>query len=313
MTNLFGATSSISRVIAGFGLMTALGIGLLSTPAIARETCAASFHQALHTIREHRVASISGLPLRLKPTDPTLPGRWLFAGGIAARKASSAAPSAPAIEGDVTDDERRVAGALVEFVETRGTIADFQPTAKWQWLLTKASIELRSYVGQPSHPALCTGVGQMLDFYGTEFSSLKQRHDEIAASVRTSQSAVASRHKAWRTALATPERANTEPLLILPVIKAVADRVLSKTDADTVAVEPDALTALTLTRAALRSESASGLSGSSYRASLALLRALELAVYSERLQERYGPLEAGLFGTAADIRRAHGRSCTCAE
>ena len=303
-----------------FVTIATAGASALSTaPAGAREICASAFHSALTSIRSERAPNLAGLPQRLTIADPSLPGRWQFAGGIAipqkrntAAKPAAAQAAALVSESDATDDERRVAGFLADFVEAKGALPEFGPNGKWAWLLTKASAELRGYMAQSSHPALCTGAPEMMDFYGTEFGSLKRRSDDAREVDRTARDSVVARRKAWQASAPGVEAITADPVL-LTTIKAVGDRLLGKADADTVAVEANVIAALALTKAALRSESASGLSPQAYRAGMALLRALELAAYAELAIERYRPLEAGLFGTTGDIRTAHSRSCTCAE
>lgn len=299
------------------------GLLTLAVPADAREACAGAFHNALTTIRSERAPSLSGLPQRLSTIDASWPGRWLFAGGIAipAKRNNAAvkptiAQSAPAAttETDPTDDERRVAGFLGEFVEARGALPEFGPNGKWTWLLTKASSELRGYMGQTLHPALCTGAPEMMDFYNTEFSRLKRRSDDAQEMAASAREILAYRHKTWQATIATTDTVKPTPQPMLTMIKAVADWILNSSGADAVAVEANILAALAQTKASLPGEGASGKSTPyQYRAALALLRALELAVYAELVVERYQPLNVGLFATTGDIRTAHNRSCTCAE
>jgi hypothetical protein len=91
--------------------------------------------------------------------------------------------SAPAPE------DLRLLRSVNDLVEGKGSLPDLGPNGRHVGTIQRLTGEMRGYLGQGSHPALCTGVPDMLDFYKAQWSPLDRRADDLAGLARQIRSA----------------------------------------------------------------------------------------------------------------------------
>jgi hypothetical protein len=308
--------------------------------ASAGASCATAFHTALTTIREGRSASLSGLQRRLAQADVSLPGRWHFsvkpasartsenasgqrvcvseivrAGRVRCERFADRAAVAVAdasTTNAVSEREQTLLAFLTPFVEAKAALGEFGPNGKLGWTVTKAAVDLRGYVAQAEHPALCSGVPEMLTFYDHELRSVRRRADTVAEQVTNARGLLRERLQAWTAAGGSMVAGVRDDAAPLALIKALGDSVLDTDAADALAVEPEAVAALGSFATAQRQGQTKPLAPQLSRATVDLVRALEILAYADLMDGRYRQLDHALFGTSAAIRAAHEKVCRCA-
>jgi hypothetical protein len=184
-----------------------------SAPPIA--TCSAAFHQALEPIRSERSPALGNVLTVARRADPDLTGRWLFAAALFPAKGRPAPAPKPVRECVETKSVRgqdrcarwetkppppppaeirtkappaaedlRALRAVNDVVEGRGALPELGPNGRHVGLVLRLSQELRGYLGQGPHPALCNGVPEMVAFYAEQLAPTDRRAEEVTALAR---------------------------------------------------------------------------------------------------------------------------------
>jgi hypothetical protein len=197
-----------------FGVGIALvGLALVATPtrvvAQAGTTCSAAYHAALGELYGKRGDDLGRAVAALRAPDAVLPGRWLYSQALfpgtkknrpvvverpCAERAKVAgrmrclryedgpAPEVPAeltITPNPNAEELRVLKALNDLVEARGGVPEVGGNGRYSWLAQRAASDLKLYISQPMHPALCSGGTDFAEFYANTLKPLQKRIDDV--------------------------------------------------------------------------------------------------------------------------------------
>ena len=175
------------------------------------EMCAAGYHQALAELRRGPVDTLLPALRSLRRRDVALPGRWLFwkysrrSRGpgrackrwrryrvvrndrvrIVRRCTRWVVKRKPKLVGvslaEPKKEEVKLMRFVGAFVADRGAPSEFARDGRFGWVSQRVMYDLRTYTGQPPHPALCSGAPEMLNYFSRRLVQLRRRHNEVAA------------------------------------------------------------------------------------------------------------------------------------
>ncbi|MGD9827392.1 MAG: hypothetical protein AB7E70_09415 [Hyphomicrobiaceae bacterium] len=365
--------------------------------------CSGDFHRSLVSIRDGKAAGMRPSLLTAKEGDRALPGRWLFwESNPRARLRSRAAArdgrpceqwrgsgrrkrcvrwgEAPdpalktADHGVPTKEEIALLAFLDGFVRSRGSIEDFGKRGRHAWITMRVSTDIRTFLTQGQHPALCTGAPEMLDYFEKRMGAFRTRGEAVASETAkapaladlrirlaydvrkaTPAPAVPSVAPAREPAKpadpsvptskapekpsstmiitgSTPRPATTTPAApaqppafslaepatppradapLVQKIAYVAGLFSPSEKARAVADAASPFAALAEAKALLGGAWVKDVPKPIVQSSLAALRTLEAQAYAELFGREYKAVSVSFFGSIADIRAAHAKSCRC--
>lgn len=374
-------TRNSLRAASGTILHAIACLALAASHAVAQEanSCSTAYHAALGELRATKGDDLAGAVSAMRAADPMLPGFWLYSAGLfgkpirrtkpvlaerpclettkisgrvrCVRYGAPAEPAEPPMPTELeitpppTADELRVIKAVADLVSGRGAIPDVGPNGRQTWLATRATSDLKTYITQPPHVALCSGGREVTEFYANSLKPLQKRADDVAnlsrrahmlaaervvaaitsahgpaaspsaeAQVAASTSAVAS------PAAAPPVPASAAEMAKLPLVAMVAEAargVVPADDIDTIRRETSALAALRRAKPMLiMAQYEANKADDRARRERVLaagraVRMIEAAAYADVYAERYAKFSASVIALPAQIRAAHERTCTC--
>ncbi len=331
--------------------------------------CATAYHRALGTLYASREATYAGVLKQASQPDETLPGEWLFAPRKRSKRELNAAAniqlppraecrwSVSTVDFSTRQSKRQckrweiveigapmtgqampvideaeaadVLGRASRFVSSRAAASDFGKNGKLEWISRRILTDLRTYMQQSPHPAMCTGVQVMTEYFVDNAVSLRKEIDASSQAFETARRLAALRLKALAIVLgrAPEEPAETASLSLItpahagPVDGAAVAELMSETGrlllTDTQRLRLEATSDSTGKLALLHSLLAETLGTPLPEAARPYvadaLSALEAAVYLERADTRYAGIGAAIFGSIADIEKARAANCGCAE
>ncbi len=362
-------------------MLGAFAVGGTSAALADTASCSATYHAALDELRKSKGEDLTNAVAALRAADPMLPGQWIFSralffkAGRAARPveqeracverikvagryrcskfAETAAASEPILPTELTitpvpsSDEQRILKAVADLVDGRGAVPDVGNNGRHAWLSQRASSDLRLYVSQPAHPALCSGGREISEFYVTALKPLQKRADDVAELVKRTRNLAATRI----IAAATPATASGSATSAIPtsaqpndaapavvqastaVVATAADlanlplasmtaeavrAVLSPADVSTILQEKSGLAALQRAKPGLILAQVDATRADDAKRELVLaagraVRMIEAAAYTEIYAERYRKFNASVLSLPREIQQLHAKICTCAN
>jgi hypothetical protein len=260
--------------------------------------------------------------------EPGNPGSCIQLGHREGVRQSQPSPFASDPQGGARSAER-LEQALLQYVQpivaARGAIPDLDGKGRLAVAAMRTAADLEAYVRQPRHPELCTGVGEMLDYFALATKTLegqialageaaevgrdlaRRRVAALHLTIKSADPRATSRHVTPATA---PDTASEQ---LSGLVHEVAALVLDPAGARAVAAVKAPLPALVRLADALRTPPARALSEPAREAMTAALAVLEAAAYAELGHARYRAVDGTLFAGMSAIRQAHAGACICAR
>lgn len=329
--------------------------------------CSTAYHQALGRLYAERQSGLDTAVKAAAVEDESLPGNWLFAPrklskaelepplavvapprrecrwaietvSFSTKKHErlckkwelvevATPPRGPKIP--IVDEAR--AQAINEragvFIESRTAARAFGKSGKLEWISKRIVTDMKSYMQQEPHPALCAGTDVMTSYFVDNAVTLRKE-------LTTSDEALIEARQIAQTRLAalefligkSPEDpAETASISLVSAAQAasVADvggsaeligelsrMLLFEPLSSVVAAEPLRFAKLRQLRDGVATLTARP--EAEQRAIADALTAVEAAVYLEAAAERYARVGDAIFGSISSISKAHGETCTCA-
>ena len=334
-----------------------------STQAVAQAgaTCSVAYHAALGELHAKRGENLGRAVAALRAPDAVLPGRWLYSQALfpgakknrpvaverpcaervkvtgrmrCLRYEDAAAPEVPSeltVMPNPHAEELRVLKALNDLVEARGGVPEVGGNGRYSWLAQRAASDLKLYISQPMHPALCSGGTDFAEFYANTLKPLQKRIDDVGELSKKARALAIARvndaNTAEAAALSETAKDAPKPAITIavsadaPFPALVTDAIRSVVPAAAlaeVAAETTALAALRRAKTALIAAQVEAQGGEDQKARDRVLaagravRMLEAAAYGEVYVERYKKFTADVLGTPQAIKAVHARACTCA-
>jgi hypothetical protein len=332
---------------------------LLSSAQAASQSsasCSAAYYAALGELRDAKGEDVANAMTALRVADPVLPGRWIYSRALFP-KAGKAAPKPVEVEracidkvkvaGRVrcakyadpqaalvaevpaeltispapTSDELRLLKAVADLVDGRGAIPDVGNNGRHMWVTQRAANDLKLYITQPAHPALCSGGREITDFYGNALKPLQKRIEDVGDLVKRTRLLAAVRVTA---ALPAPVDGAKLPqaatIAGLPLVEMTVDAVrgvISAEAAQAVLAEQSTLAALMRAKPALivaqvaADKAEDQVLRERILAAGRAVRMIEAAAYTEIYAARYAKFSSTVMVLPREIQIAHSKACTC--
>jgi hypothetical protein len=321
--------------------------------------CSVAYHKALSEIRDGFPTRVELAHRLLHDADPQLPGRWLFTGfssfsapataaawaednrscvaphsrGARARCKRWEVENGSQLAGQSArplpvEGERRLLRSLAEFVRGRRAVTDRGGDGRPTWATQRVAGELEAYVGQPVHPALCSGALEILDFYAGRLASFRKHMKAVADLDAAARELARTRVAAAKAAVPPPVSPPgttvvgfSAPAFAFRGAGGIYPEMILETGAVLLPVEQIAHIKAERAPLAMLTRAAEAMSMDSIREQpphlrdlvTAAFRVIEAGIYAEIMLGRYRELDAALVEMIERIREAHKTSCTCAE
>ena len=363
--------SAASRAVA-VALACVLSVENISSAAAQAPaaSCSTAYYDALSQLRAAKGEDLTNAIAAMRAADPMLPGRSIYSRGVLGRTFREAhpivpvrpcaemrkvvgrmrcvrygeveAPSEPPLPTELTitpapsNDETRVLKAVNDLVDGRGAVPDVGNNGRYTWLATRAASDLRLYISQPPHVALCSGATEIVEFYSASLKPLQKRADDVADLVKRARLLAAARVQDAATPLTPPKSADdaAKPVAVTPAAPApssadtaklslpamTAEAVRAVVPADVVEAvlnETSGLAALQRAKPALilaqvdAGKADDAAARERVLAAGRAVRMIEAAAYAEVYAERYRKFAAAVLALPAEIKTVHAKACTC--
>ena len=213
------------------------------------------------------------------------------------------------------------------FVASRTAARDFGKSGKLEWISKRIVTDMKSYMQQEPHPALCAGTDVMTNYFVDNAVTLRKDLAAADEALIEARQIAQTRLAALSFLIGQPpeDPAETASISLVSAAQAapVADAggsaaligdvsrmLLPEPMSSVVAAEPLSFAKLKLLRDGLAT--APSRSEPEQRAIADTLTAVEAVAYLEAAAGRYTRVGDAIFGSISSINKAHGESCTCA-
>ena len=304
--------------------------------------CAGDYYAELQKIMLDKRPRMLGTLDAVIETDPLIPAAWIFPPAkIAAapvcksKKGKKSSGCEAASQTAVAKDEGQILAIANQVLHDKGALAAYQrkrdPLRQVSFTLLNG---LRNYMEQAAHPALCSGVASMVDYY-TVHTPLLRSTIADARQVRVTAEALAASKIAELVRIA-PSSASSQPQtsgtgLGLVTVAAAAEgpavagshaatqvdlvgkSILRPADLAMVAGDKDAIAKLQRLRGLFDGEATAGLSPGQRSAAIAALGMIEAGLYLDAAAQKYNRIDETIYGTMSAIKDAHDKTCVCTQ
>jgi len=311
--------------------------------------CAADFFNGITAIRDRNSKAISTALKAARTRDKKRPGRWLFQPGVSktvkrrvcARWVKNWKPFQGRYERTCTryktvrrtistrsglpKSEAAIYRFAGRFVSSRAIDRQLSVKQNEGWVSQRVATDLRGYLKQAKHPAICTGTPQMMDYFSTKMDAVRKRGKKIsdradealamaAEKTRTAREIAAAKtttdpetdtdgSKPARVEDATPAGL-TEMTHQIAALTNDSEMAASVQAADTV------FDALKVIQKSLKSATKE-MDAAARKAIRMALSAIEAADYLNVVSGHYKALDETILGSMSSIQKAHQTSCVC--
>jgi len=310
--------------------------------------CAQAFHAELTKLMETKGARMGDALKAARARDRSRPGSWMFKPSMSGGSGRNCVSrkrywdsrrgryrsrctryedeeSAGTESGTPTKEVRAVNRLANTFVRSRGIDPEMSTRRNYGWVSQKAATDLRGYLKQDPHPAICTGAIQFVDYFDGRLGDFFKRGDSFSKSAQTARTVAAeqvaaarktidtdpSGHPAWGATPIGFAKAKGDPNSSLQIL--VVDVASLTSDSELVAEvknSGDAYGALKTMNSWMKQDGKE-VSDDSRKAMRRALAAIEAADYLQVVAGHYDELRDTLKGSIVAVRDAHGRHCRC--
>lgn len=240
---------------------------------------------------------------------------------------ASITPAAVVPGFEITSADKGVYSLASDLVRSRTAAASFARKGKLEWISNRILTDLRLYFKQEPHPALCSGTDIMLEYMTGNAKQLRLGISEMAErrkSARglaerslaelwrvTTEASARRRGPAW--AVAKPAFASPAGSSLTEMVHQIARQLLGSDRARPVLAQVSTMPALQVFRDAVDTGALDAMPESERTAVWRALSSIEAAFYVEATADRYARIDDAIFGSIEMVRKAHAKSCVCAE
>ena len=312
--------------------------------------CAGAFYSRIVSIREQNSPRMGPALKAAWRRDRQRPGRWLFKPPVsksATKRVCSRSRRywdprrgryrhrctryktvrrAGVTGTKVTREEQRVFNFAAKWVRTRAIDPQLSSKRDFGWASQKVATDLRGYLKQDKHPAICTGVTEFVGYYIKRLSDFRKRAQLFTERLGTARKLAMARTAEAREAVkADPGGHPGWGALPLGVRAAANDRTLQDLVADLVVLgdgdppleeirqAPNAFTALRKARKFVKDGGLGTLDKPAANAIRHALSLIEATDYIAAVAHHYTELDESIIGSLEAVQKAHGEHCNCAQ
>ena len=304
--------------------------------------CAGDYKHELVKILDDRRARMIGTLDAVSAPETGWPAAWLFTlakpapaalvcklqKGHAGLLCKPATPAKQArTDGAGPMEEARIFELASAILREKGALPQFQhhtqPLRQASFTLLSG---LRAYMEQDAHPALCSGVDYMVNYYQTRTGLLRSTIDETKTALDRAK-ALAREHIAaigpaapqaavavqLASSAAAPAAGSEVGGELSPggLLEQVGKATLGAADQADLAADPDLWTKLRRLKALLDTSATATLTSAQRSAAASALGMVEAAAYLSAAVPKYDRLDEAIYGTMSAVEAAHKRTCVC--
>ena len=304
--------------------------------------CAGDYYAQLQRILLDRRPRMMSTLDAVAETDPSLPATWYFppaklaaAPACKPQKGKKSVGCSTAETDRNSNDEGQILRTADQFLHDKGALAAFQHkgTALRQVSYNLLS-SLRTYMEQDRHPALCSGVADMVEYYTVHTPLLRNtiaesrqtriaavtlaagKIDELmkmAAMPVAAPSQQASTGSGLVSTAAAAEMPTASNAMAIAQLDQMSKAILRPSDAAVVVGDKDALSKLQRLRGLLDSAATADLTSERRTLAIAALGMVEASLYLDAAEQKYNRLDETIYGTMSAIKDAHAKTCVCTQ
>jgi len=232
-------------------------------------------------------------------------------------------------KGAVVDaKELRILELAFNAVKSRGAAPLMRKAGgRYGWTVTRLAVDLRTYMRQAPHPALCTGAQDYLDYLESVSVGFRMRAKEMHEARHDAPARAATHIRRLRRLLQEQQGGHpavgAAPLAVLTpfpedadvlmTLQELATTVVTLTVAESAAREmaaaADMLAALETAKTHTDDDLFRAHPGAVRRAARRVLSLIEASYYLRMGDDHYTRVETALYGGIDRIRKAHGGAC----
>lgn len=309
--------------------------------------CAADFFNGITAIRDRNSKAISTALKAARTRDKTRPGRWLFQPGVSktvkrrvcARWVKNWKPFQGKYERSCTryktvrrtistrsnlpKSEAAIFRFATRFVSSRAIDRQLSVKQNEGWVSQRVATDLRGYLKQAKHPAICTGTPQMMDYFSTKMDAVRKRGKKISDRAEEALAMAVEKTQAARevaksdpeatpdTGAATLTSENATTLAGLKDLTSQIAALTNNTELVTSVQETDTVfDALRVIQKSLKSAMKDS-DAAAKKAVRRALSAIEAADYLSVVSGHYKALDETILGSMSSIQKAHKNNCVC--
>ncbi len=310
--------------------------------------CAADFFNGIMAIRDRNSEAISTALKAARTRDKKRPGRWLFRPGVSktvkrrvcARWVKNWKPFQGKYERTCTryktvrrtistrsglpKSEAAIYRFATRFVSSRAIDRQLSVKQNEGWVSQRVATDLRGYLKQAKHPAICTGTPQMMEYFSTKMDAVRIRGKKISD---RADEALAMAVEKTRTAHDAVAKASTTPdtdtgdttitaneMATASGLKDMTHQIAALTDDSELAASVQAadtvFDALKIMQESLK-RATKDMDAAARKAIRTALSAIEAADYLSVVSGHYKALDETILGSMSSIQKAHETSCVC--
>ncbi len=224
----------------------------------------------------------------------------------------------------VTKEERAIFRFASKYVRTRAKDPQLSSRQHYGWVSQKVATDLRGYLKQNQHPAICSGAVEFADYFTDRMDEITKRAEVFAenskkahnlAAVKTAEvrelvKAEPGGHPGWGTAPLSMTFAGADRTLH-QLIADLADLIGNDLLLADTEQANDAYAALKKMSGFASKGGLKPLAAETRKAILHALSLIEAADYIGAVHHHYSELDQSIVGSLTAMKKAHSEHCTC--
>ncbi|MDH3580320.1 MAG: hypothetical protein OEM91_06805, partial [Hyphomicrobiales bacterium] len=224
----------------------------------------------------------------------------------------------------MTKDERAVIRFAAKYVRSRAKDSQLSAKQHHGWVSQRVATDLRGFLKQDKHPAICSGAVEMADYFTGRMDDVSKRagifeenskkaHSLAAAKIAEIRDVVKAEpggHPGWGPAPLSMTLAGSDRTL-RDLVGDVAELAGEDAPVTQIRQSDDAFAALKTMREYTSGGGLKPLTADARSAILHALSLLEAADYISSVHDRYLELDHSIIGSLTAMKKAHGEHCTC--
>ncbi len=311
--------------------------------------CAGDYYRELQTIAASGGSQLSKLLAELRTPDKSLPRTWIFRASstvrsrgrclryrrqwdpeeygyrrvcVRYRDGEQEQPTTASTSVN-PKEEREIFQRANAFLRTGGADPKLSRKGSLEWVSGKVASDLRLYLEQPPHPALCTGATEFTNYYLKQSAGLKAHAEGVINSAAKAREMAAAKtaeakqvlaamqtEQSGETPTATPisDQSGEQPLRSL-VIELAPYSGLSPEAVAALEQAPDDLAVLQTLKDGM--DTVAEPDKAARAILMPALAMIEAAVHMTRVEARYQDVRTKFIGGFENVKAAHDKFCVC--
>lgn len=310
--------------------------------------CASGFYAELVSIRDRNAEAMGAALKAARSRSAGRPGSWLFAPPAyrsgrkrvcvrwsrrwssrykryrsVCRRYRTVRRAAPTVAG-VTADQRAIYRFASPYIRSRAVDRQLSRQQHHGWVSHRVAADLKGYLQQEKHPAICTGAIEFVDYFSERMQEVRERGGQFSAKLaqvgtlvpglvadaREAVKADPGGHPGWGIAPLHLQGSGAErsPIDLIADLAALAG---DAAPLEEIRQADDVFAALKIMKSFERDGGLKPLSKTTRASVRHALSLIEAGDYIGTVHGHYAAIEQSIVGSLTAVRKAHSEHCTC--